>query len=532
MLQPRSVSEFLGRGVVFEAHEAVAVVQQVIATTTSGNDELIPPFGPPTLDNVEIREDGAVLCPHCGVTPAVSEIGVLLDGMLPRSSFVRVPGGLRYTIARALNEVDAPPFDSVGALVAVLRRYERGNAREVVRGLTGRLTPAPPPVELPQHEPVVPPSFPTAELFAADFVGGASKPAVEFVPDVFDRPATALPLPPPPPRVSWFAIGAAAASISFSASYVLVSHVRLRHHVTPVATTGAIERPQLPPPLAANRPLSQPGPQARTAIAPATVRAAPRDEGAMYSPAFASNGTALFYHTGRSSDARSALAEKTLGGDLEVMTILDDGAKNYHVQPSPDGSRIAFDSDRDGERGVYIAARDGSNVHRVSGPGYAAIPTWSPDGRQLAFVRGEPERPRVWNLWLTTLATGETRRLTNFRFGQTWNASWFPDGKAVAYTHEDKLAVLNLVDGRTQTFRSPLPGRLVRTPAVSPDGRHIIFQVSRHGAWLVDLSDGTMRCVLTDPTAEEFAWSPDGRRVAFHSRRDGTWGVWIMAPRI
>jgi len=249
----------------------------------------------------------------------------------------------------------------------------------------------------------------------------------------------------------------------------------------------------------------------------------------MYSPAFASNGTALFYHTGRSSDARSALAEETLGADLEVMTILDDGARNYHVQPSPDGSRIAFDSDRDGERGVYVAARDGSNVHRISGPGYAAIPTWSPDGQQLAFVRGEPNRPRVWNLWLKALATGETRRLTNFRDGQTWNASWFPDGKAVAYTHEDRLTVLNLADGHSRTFRSPLPGRLIRTPAVSPDGRHVIFQVSRHGAWLVDLSDGSMRCVLTDPTAEEFAWSPDGRRVAFHSRRDGTWGVWIMA---
>ena len=126
------------------------------------------------------------------------------------------------------------------------------------------------------------------------------------------------------------------------------------------------------------------------------------------------------------------------------------------------------------------------------------------------------------------VATGETRRLTNFlatvKPGMRRELS---DGKAVAYTHEDRLAVLNLTDGHTQTLRSPLPGRLIRTPAVSPDGRHVIFQVSRHGAWLVDLSDGSMRCALTDPTAEEFAWSPDGRRVAFHSRRDGTWGVWI-----
>lgn len=98
-----------------------------------GSDELTSPFGPPTLDNVEIGKDGAVVCPHCGVTPAVSEIGALLDGMLPRSTFVRVPGGLRYTIARALNEVDAPPFDSIAALSDVLVRYDRGNARRSPR---------------------------------------------------------------------------------------------------------------------------------------------------------------------------------------------------------------------------------------------------------------------------------------------------------------------------------------------------------------------------------------------------------------
>ena len=62
----------------------------------------------------------------------------------------------------------------------------------------------------------------------------------------------------------------------------------------------------------------------------------------------------------------------------------------------------------------------------------------------------------------------------------------------------------------------------------SPDGTKIIFQVFRHGAWLLDLADGSMQRVLTDPTAEEFAWSPDGRRVAFHSRRDGQWGIYVL----
>jgi Tol biopolymer transport system component len=64
---------------------------------------------------------------------------------------------------------------------------------------------------------------------------------------------------------------------------------------------------------------------------------------------------------------------------------------------------------------------------------------------------------------------------------------------------------------------------------VSPDGSHVIFQVQRSGAWLLDLATGTSRRVLADGSAEEFAWSPDGARVAFHSRRSGDWGIWILA---
>ncbi len=45
---------------------------------------------------------------------------------------------------------------------------------------------------------------------------------------------------------------------------------------------------------------------------------------------------------------------------------------------------------------------------------------------------------------------------------------------------------------------------------------------------MIDFSDGSMRKVLEDPSAEEFAWSPDGRDVAFHSRRSGEWGLWFM----
>jgi Tol biopolymer transport system component len=219
------------------------------------------------------------------------------------------------------------------------------------------------------------------------------------------------------------------------------------------------------------------------------------------------------------------------GAVLRITRIVDDTARNFHARPSPDGNRIAFDSDREGERAVYVADADGKNVHRVSGDGFAAVPSWSPDGRSLAFVKGETANPQVWNLWTTDLKTGATRRLTNHRYGQPWGGSWFPDGQRIAYSHEDRLIVLDLNSSSPRVYKTPVKGRLVRTPSVAPDGRRAIFQVRRDGAWLLDFKDGSMRRILSDPTAEEFTWAPDGTRVAYHSRQSGTWGVWVMAPR-
>ena len=132
-----------------------------------------------------------------------------------------------------------------------------------------------------------------------------------------------------------------------------------------------------------------------------------------FSPSFASVGTAMFYHADEAKGA--ALVRADTNGDgtvLRITRIVDDAANNFHVRPSPDGSRIAFDSDRDGIRGVYVADDDGKHVRRVSGEGFAAVPSWSPDGRTLAFVREEPGKPKVWNLWTLQLESGQMRQIT------------------------------------------------------------------------------------------------------------------------
>jgi TolB protein len=212
------------------------------------------------------------------------------------------------------------------------------------------------------------------------------------------------------------------------------------------------------------------------------------------------------------------------------MTIADDRGRSLNVQLSPDGRWVAFDSDREGERGIYVADRRGAGVHRVSGDGTAWTPTWSPDAKTVAFVRAEPDHPIVSNIWLLDMQTATRRPLTTFHAGETGRAAWLPDGHHVCYTHDERIFVQDIDMGTVNIYESPVPGYVPSNPAVSPNGRHVIVQVVGHGGWLLDLHDRLSRGVVSDPTAEVFTWSDDGRRVAYHSRRDDAWGVWIMAP--
>jgi Tol biopolymer transport system component len=581
-----NVGELHQRHVMLFTREVAAVVHEVASRLADWEEEGRA-VGPPTAHDVWVSDVGDLIIDpvrasesSVGREQTMNALASMIESLLPtvrNQPDYAVPGSFRILAPRARGwPPGLPPIETPRAVATAVARYRSGDTADVLRSLYERATlnlaavataPAP--------GAVVETDWPPMESSTARTSPPAAEPEMSRddgadldLPLRTSRAAVWVrPVPAAAGRanVNVWLVGALATALAFAVGYGVARRMTPRVETTglvreqvaratnpPVAESeirlhddGVPEKLRLAPPPARtssmsnatvtasptrSRSLSTFDTEAKDTIptVPAPLELA--QSGPVFSPSFAATGSSLVFHAGRDPVATLMTADlRDPSTRLEVLTVVGGTARNYHPRVSPDGRYLAFDSDRDGERGVYVVNRDGTDPRRISGEGFAAVPSWSPDMRALAYVRAEPHRPGVWNLWRLDRATGEQTRLTSYRYGQTWGASWFPDSRRVCYSHEDRLVVLDTETGETHAFASPLPRRLLRTPAVSPDGRVVAFQVMRNGVWLLHLSDGTMRRLIEDPSAEEFAWSPDGRRLAYHSRRSGEWRIWIAA---
>jgi hypothetical protein len=242
-----SIAECRAAGVVFEAGEAVAIAQQLITSLRDSlsTDELHTPYGPPSAENVFLEDNGSVACRGCRMTPVVSEVAIFLEDLLPPGS-PRVPGGLRYTMARALLNVDVPPFDSVDDFSRDLARHERGNRVTLVRSALARagrpIDLAPVPVVDRRRSPTSATTL-RRELRDADVRLYQGRDLVNAEPAAIDI----VPMPPPPQRGR--TLTATAACVA--AGLVLIGAGELMHKArtpAPAPTTIASQAPAAPAP--------------------------------------------------------------------------------------------------------------------------------------------------------------------------------------------------------------------------------------------------------------------------------------------
>jgi Tol biopolymer transport system component/imidazolonepropionase-like amidohydrolase len=159
------------------------------------------------------------------------------------------------------------------------------------------------------------------------------------------------------------------------------------------------------------------------------------------------------------------------GGDARALT--DELGDARQPSWSPDGKRIAFQAYWDGNYHVWSVAADGTDLRQHTFGVYDdREPTWRPDGSAIAFAS---DRGGSYDLWEVDLATGAVRRLTAAP-GNEYQPAYAPDGRRMAYASDDEGGAgiwLREADGSVRRWKEAT-GRPFG-PSFSPDGKRIAW---------------------------------------------------------
>ncbi|MCC7143738.1 MAG: PD40 domain-containing protein [Candidatus Eisenbacteria bacterium] len=112
------------------------------------------------------------------------------------------------------------------------------------------------------------------------------------------------------------------------------------------------------------------------------------------------DGTRIAFNSDRVDDHEIWSIDRTTGRETRITT-----SPGFDLTPrySPDGARLAFSSNRSGNYEIWLSAADGTDPEQIThSPEYEIGPAWSPDGRRLAFARYDRDQ-LVYDLWLTEL---------------------------------------------------------------------------------------------------------------------------------
>lgn len=188
---------------------------------------------------------------------------------------------------------------------------------------------------------------------------------------------------------------------------------------------------------------------------------------------------------------------------------------------SPDGRRIAYEQSiwESQRSNLYVMNADGSGRRRLTRLRNARSPAWSPNGAAIAFTH-RPERGANREIFVLTLKTGKLRRLTRTKADESL-PQWSPDGRRIVYQRwgttleedEDDVFVMN-ADGSGQRNLTRRPG-LDGGPAWSPGGELIAFFSSGEDPSIyitpADGSGQARRVTGRSPNSREYEldWGPE-----------------------
>lgn len=193
---------------------------------------------------------------------------------------------------------------------------------------------------------------------------------------------------------------------------------------------------------------------------------------------------------------------------------------------SPDGAQFVVSADRGAN--LYVVSADGETVRpltRNAGFAITQDPTWSPDGKRIAYVGNAEQNYDVF--LVNADGTGSATRLTNTR-GIYRDLAWSPDGTKIAHATGPDFFNTHIfvmrADG-TAPAQVSTGGGSDSAPAWSPDGARLAyqndFQFGPPEIFVVN-ADGSGQTRLTSNFASDRhpTWSPAGTEIAFTSNRD------------
>jgi hypothetical protein len=223
-------------------------------------------------------------------------------------------------------------------------------------------------------------------------------------------------------------------------------------------------------------------------------------------------------------------------GDRSLLQYGGDQGATY----SPDGTKIAFMNNYDGDYEICIMNADGSGARQLTkNSATDTYPTWSPDGTKIAFASNRDGDVDIW------VMNADGTQQTNITNDDPWDDDdphWSPDGRWIAIT-TDRYNALNVMlltpDGKTQVG---LAWNQYANwfDSWSPDGKSLLVDSNREGDYDIyrfDIPqtdpvqwDLLVPTVLANDSAVEgpAIWSPDGKQIALSSNRDGDFEVYVM----
>jgi serine/threonine-protein kinase len=189
----------------------------------------------------------------------------------------------------------------------------------------------------------------------------------------------------------------------------------------------------------------------------------------------------------------------------------------FAIRLSPDGRSAAYYTlGLNRHLGVYDIQRD--IVTKLTSDGAAVFPTWTPDGKRVAFAWSKAGPVNIW--WKPLDGSGEMEQLTKSEFSQ-YPGSWTQDGRYLALVEanpatDSDILVLKMEDRQLSRFVTTPSGE--QSPDFSPDGRWLAYASNESGRleiYIRSFPGGDRRITISNQGGMDPLWAPDGRELFY-----------------